>query len=249
MKPLIGVTTYFVEAYEFGKDRIRGRKDQDMMMSAMDYSQSIQEAGGIPVAIAPLDSKEYLDDIIDKLDGLVLTGGGDVDPIHYGEAHKKNLGRIEVRRDALEMHLLERALEKGIPVLGICRGLQLINVYFGGTLIQDIPTEYKTELNHSALCASKSSFVHKVKLKGKSVIADCFGEGSVYVNSLHHQMINQLGKGLVAVAHSEDGIIEAIELKNNPKVFAVQWHPEMMAMKHSQQMSIFDKFIDMSIKL
>lgn len=248
MRPLIGFTTYYVEAYEFENGRVRGRKDQDMMMSTMDYSEAVAKAGGVPVAISPLSSDAYLDEIIERIDGLLLTGGGDVDPKHYGMSHKKKLGRIEVKRDILEMRLLDKALEKGIPVLGICRGLQLINVYFDGTLIQDIPSEFDSAVDHQALQGTKSTPSHSVKLESDSVLSDCFESREIDVNSLHHQMIDRLGDQLVATAYSEDGVIEAIEQKDNPNLFAVQWHPEMMALEYPEQLAIFEKFVGMAKK-
>lgn len=246
MKPIIGLSTYFVEAFEFGKERIRGMRDQDMFMASIDYSNTIYAAGGIPVSIAPIDEEEYLEAVVDQIDGLLLTGGGDVNPKLYNQPFKKGLGALESRRDTVEMKLLELAMKRDIPIFGICRGFQLMNVYFGGTLIQDIGTYYETYIEHVGTAGPKSSFVHQVEFPEDSHFKSCFESDMIQVNSIHHQMIDQLGEQLISCGLSEDGIVEAFAHRERPHVFAVQWHPEMMADEHEEQLRIFELFIHFS---
>ena len=244
MKPVIGISTYFVEAHENSGNRVRGRDDQDMLMSTMDYSKSILEGGGVPLAIAPIFDKTYLDNVMETLDGLLLSGGGDINPRLYGEAHQKKLGPLEPRRDDIEMYLIEKAIEKQVPILGICRGYQLLNVYFGGTLIQNLESEYDTKVEHVAVCGRKSSITHTVTFDEGSIYQKIFGENMLEVNSLHHQAVKVLGSGLIESGKSEDGLIEAIEHVCYSKLIGVQWHPEMMIDDHPIQLKLFKYFID-----
>lgn len=244
MKPVIGISTYFVEAYENRGSRVRGREDQDMLMSTMDYSESVLKGGGIPLAIAPIFDMAYLDSVLDKVDGLLLSGGGDINPRLYGEAHHKKLGMLEPRRDDIEIYLIEKAIEKNMPILGICRGYQLLNVYFGGSLIQNLESDYDTRIEHVAVCGRKSSVTHTVTFEKGSLYQNIYGKHQLEVNSLHHQAIKSLGEGLIESGKSEDGLIEAIEHESYKNLVAVQWHPEMMIGDHPIQLKLFKYFID-----
>lgn len=244
MKPLIGITTYFVDKNEMNGKRVRGINDQDMVMSTMDYSRSVQSAGGIPVAIPAIIDKKYINDVLDKLDGLVLSGGGDVHPMNYGHDVKDGLGKVEDRRDDFELLLLDGAIKKKISIMGICRGFHLINVYFGGTLIQDIPSYYNTEINHVGPLENSSSQVHSIRLNDGEILNELYGKHELRVNSYHHQMIDSLGVGLKVTAESEDGIIEGISHNEIPNIFAVQWHPEMMTEEHIEHNAVFHYLIN-----
>ncbi|MBN2260489.1 MAG: gamma-glutamyl-gamma-aminobutyrate hydrolase family protein [Clostridiales bacterium] len=244
MRPLIGVTSYFVDSSEMGIERTRGLKGQDMLMSTMDYSRSIEKVGAIPVNIPVILSDEYIDGIISKIDGLVLTGGGDIHPKFYNQSVKVGFGSNEKYRDEFEMKLLDKAIEKDIPVMGICRGFQLLNIYFGGTLIQDISKYHNTYIEHTGLKLPKYEKIHKVHLVMDSIMKDIFREEMIGVNSFHHQIIDKVGDELDVIATSEDGIAEAIVHKEMKHVFAVQWHPEMMAEVHAEQYGLFWYFIE-----
>lgn len=247
MKPLIGITTYYVRADELGKNRRRGLPDQDMSMSTMDYSRAIEKAGGIPVTIPLIDDEDYISNIVDKCDGFLFAGGPDVSPIRYGQSYEKGLGTINPARDKFEMTLLEKALLKDKPIFGICRGFQLINTFFEGTLYQDINNANITKIEHVGLMGPKHGIAHKVSLNKESKFREVFDKDQIMVNSFHHQCIEKLGRGLIEGAHADNNIIEAIEHKDYSFVMGVQWHPEMMFEEHSEQTKLFKYFIN-SIK-
>jgi putative glutamine amidotransferase len=179
-----------------------------------DYARGVYEAGGLPVHL-PLDADPA--DWVHHIDGLVLTGGADIDPARYGQ--ENTASEFEVERDAVEFVLYETSLTDGIPVLGICRGFQLINVHAGGTLHQHVE-------GHARYDVSPSTTVHSLVVEHTTVTHDLFGDGH-RVNSLHHQALDVLGEGLRVTARAEDGTPEAIE-HTDAEVLAVQWHPEMM---------------------
>lgn len=181
----------------------------------------------------------------EDFDGILFTGGEDVDPSLYGEEKKYASVHVNRERDQFEMKLLNRALDRRLPILGICRGVQMINVGFGGTLYQDLAQDATPEFQHQQLDAGKArgDTVHGVMVtEPQSHLAGAF-DGSCRVNSLHHQAIKRLGRGLKVTAHSEDGFVEAVEAANDyPFLLAVQWHPEEIA-DHPEQRRIFEEFI------
>ena len=179
-----------------------------------DYARSVYAAGGMPVHL-PIDADPA--DWVHHIDALVLTGGADIDPSRYGQTNTAST--IEPERDAVEFTLYETALADGIPVLGICRGFQLINVHAGGTLHQDVPEHARYDL-------PPATAVHVLTVTPGSVVHDLFGDGH-RVNSLHHQTVAEIGAGLCVTARADDGTPEAIEVPG-ARVLAVQWHPEMM---------------------
>lgn len=179
-----------------------------------DYARSVYAAGGMPVHL-PLDADAA--DWAHHLDGLVLTGGADVEPERYG--HDNHASDTEPRRDEVEFALFETALGDGLPVLGICRGLQLINVHQGGTLEQHVPA-------HSRYDIAPHEESHVLSITPGSTLHGLYGD-TLEVNSLHHQTIGEVGQGLSVTAVAEDGVVEGIEMTGVP-VVAVQWHPEMM---------------------
>lgn len=244
MRPLIGITTYFVKAFEMGTNRQRGLRDQDMLMSTMDYSRAIELAGGIPVTIPVINSENYIDEMVEKIDGFLFAGGPDVNPMNYNEHFKKGLGGIVPERDDFELKLLDKVLKKNKPVFGICRGFQIINTYFGGSLYQDIKNEVDTDIEHAATMGRKYSLCHKVNLIKDSILYEVFDKEQLCVNSFHHQAIKKIGQGLKMTAMSEDGIIEGFEHNDYPFVIGVQWHPEMMFEVHSEQLELFKAFVD-----
>lgn len=248
MKPLIGITSYFVKDRELSAMRYRGFKGQDMLMLTMDYGKCVHLAQGIPIIIPVIDDENYLENLLSKLDAIIFTGGPDINPIKYGQSLKRGIGLVVSERDDFELKLLDKSLKKSIPVLGICRGFQLINVYFGGTLHQDIYVSNIVQVEHAALNVPKYNYCHRVSISNGSILSDIFRKKELMVNSYHHQAIDKIGKGLIETAFSEDGIIEGFEHKDFPRLFGVQWHPEMMAEVYDEQLEIFKYFVNSSME-
>lgn len=178
-----------------------------------------------------------------SFDGVLFAGGEDVDPGYYGESKKHASVQVDRRRDEFELDLLERALERRLPIFGICRGTQMINVKFGGTLYQDLESDAAPQFKHKQ-DGRRSDTTHQVTLTDPdSRLAGVF-RGSCRVNSLHHQAIKRLGRGLKVTAHSEDGLVEALETAGDyPFLMAVQWHPEELVDQHQEQRALFEQFV------
>jgi putative glutamine amidotransferase len=195
-----------------------------------DYQEAIRRAGGEPwVLDQAVDRPE---DVIRSANGLLLAGGGDVGPEIYGAAPHPTYHAAEPGRDAYEIELIRRALEADVPVFAICRGIQVLNVARGGTLVQDIPTEVPGALEHKLTVPPHEPFTlaHEVWVEDGSLLARLMGEAdgaeSRQVNSRHHQAVNTVGEGLVASATAPDGVIEAVEDRTRRFCVGVQWHPE-----------------------
>jgi putative glutamine amidotransferase len=216
MKPLIGVTTSELRPSSAGTLRRHGEPPHAEMALGMTYLRAIEEAGGMPVVLPPLgDAVAYLD----RLDGICLSGGPDLDPDAYGASERHaELGPTEPGLDAFELALARAADVSGLPILGICRGAQALNVARGGTLHQHLPGHRQIE--------PATATTHTVQIEQGTRLAEVAGAGRLRVNSFHHQAVDVLGRGLVPVAHAADGIVEAIEAPGPRLVLGVQWHAE-----------------------
>lgn len=211
------------------------------------YIDVVQEVGATPVML-PVGTTEDAKNLVALIDALILTGGHDVDPELYGEEPHRNLTLTFPKRDAFDLALYAAAIEKGIPVLGVCRGLQVINVYHGGSLYQDLPTQYNAELLLHVQQAPFETAVHHISIESDSRLFDALG-AHARVNTLHHQAIKQLGSELRAVAHSKDGLIEAIEsVDSSIDMIALQWHPEIMATTDAANKSLFEDLVVRALK-
>jgi putative glutamine amidotransferase len=176
-------------------------------------------------------------------DGILLAGGEDVDPELYGERKKYDNIKTNRGRDDFEIALLDRGLRAGLPILGICRGIQAINTRFGGTVYQDLKADTALERDHKQQ-GSRSATTHSITVTDPDSLVHGIIAGSCPVNSLHHQALRRLGRGLKVTARSEDGLVEAVELAEAyPFFLAVQWHPEEMFSEHPEQLKIFQKFV------
>ncbi len=192
------------------------------------YVRSVLAAGGVPLVLSPILGPAYAARALDGVDGLVLTGGEDMDPAWYGMEPHPKANPPSRERDLFELALLATARQREIPMLGICRGIQVLNVALGGTLWQDLPSELVGAVDHSPE-AARSDRTHVVRLQAGSLIASALGGTEVRVNSFHHQAIRDLAPKLVATGWTEDGLIEAVEgAPGEPWLLAVQWHPEEM---------------------
>lgn len=213
--PLIGVSTSIT---------VGGRPERAYVNSA--YLHAVQQAGGAPVLLAPPLSAASLQRLDAELSGLLLTGGGDVDPALYDEVPHHTLYDVAPSRDTLETSALHLALQRGLPVLAVCRGVQVLNVALGGSLYQDVGTDPGTQISHGQ-AEPRDQPTHKVKVTPGSRLAETLGTDELEVNSMHHQAINRLGRGLTAVAWAPDQIIEGAEMDDAARfVLGVQWHPE-----------------------
>jgi putative glutamine amidotransferase len=212
--PLIGLTTSVTV----------GTSPERAYVNAS-YVNAIQQAGGIPVLLTPHLSLDARIRLWEHLSALVLSGGGDVDPARFGEARHPSLIDVSGARDDLEIDLTRRAIEHGVPLLAICRGIQVLNAALGGTLYQDIPSDPGSPIAHSQT-EPRAQSTHAVKVQEGTRLAAILGRLEVDVNSFHHQAIKRPGHGLRVVAAAPDGIVEGVELAGHPFVVGVQWHPE-----------------------
>jgi putative glutamine amidotransferase len=232
MKPIIGITT-----------------DVDRMGNLelpKAYSEAIIRTGGIPL-ILPTGIEDDVEQILSMLDGIVFSGGGDINPLLFNEEPHASLGEVTPSRDIVELKIASRALELDKPILGICRGAQILSIVAGGTIYQDIHNQYgKTVLQHSQI-APKEHCSHTVHVEQNSLLHSIVGSDTIQVNSYHHQSINQMPTGFRRSGVASDGIIEAIEGVGKKFVLGVQWHPEQLAMVgDSNSLKIFQRLIEMS---
>jgi putative glutamine amidotransferase len=192
------------------------------------YLRSVSAAGGVPLMLSPLIGASLAARALDGVDGLVLTGGEDIDPAWYNSDRSPLLNPPSRERDLFELALFAAARQRELPILGICRGIQLINVALGGTLYQDLPSERPGPVDHNP-AGTRTDRSHAIRLKPESLAAEALGATSLRVNSFHHQAVRELAPGLVATGWSEDDLIEAVEgTEGQPWILAVQWHPEEM---------------------
>jgi putative glutamine amidotransferase len=193
-------------------------------LTGLNYSQAVTLAGGLPLMVASLEP-ELAREYCAGADGIVFTGGADIDPALFGRQPEPGLGRVEPQRDGFELALYRAARERGLPILGICRGIQLINVAEGGTLHQHVPA-LPNAIQHSQHDISGPPS-HVVALDAGSRLAEALGRREIKVNSYHHQAIDELGGRLVAVGRTADGLVEVVEGGGEEFLLGVQWHPEM----------------------
>lgn len=220
-------------------------KDRSYNQSPSAYAEAITLAGGLPLLIPNEFPLDHIPDLLEKIDGLLLAGGGDIDIHAYnGEPHPSISGVVK-DRDRLEFALLKLALSMNKPVFGVCRGVQMINVALGGTLYTHIPAQYKTAIEHSTPVEKGRDFLaHEVVLKQESIAGKAIEESRIAVNSFHHQAIKDLAQGLVVTANATDGLIEAVELQGYRKfVMGVQWHPECL-LSSQAQLALFSAFLN-----
>jgi putative glutamine amidotransferase len=208
------------------------------------YIKSVENAGGLPVLIPHDLNEETLRAIYERVDGILLTGGGDVDPKEYGAAADIPLRSVNHARDLTELNVTRWAVEDDKPVLGICRGIQVMNVALGGTLYRDLATEKPSTVDHDlGGKAPRNHAGHAVQIDAESKLATLLGTTAPPVNSMHHQAIRDLAPVLTPVATAPDGIVEGVEVKNARFIVGVQWHPEELAEYSEPMRKLFSGFV------
>lgn len=215
IKPLIGITTKLDKT---------GNLPRVVLLE--NYTRSILRAGGIPVLLPVGLQPESAASLCARLDGILLSGGGDIDPRHYNGIRHDLTDGIDPERDAFELALVREATATGSPLFGICRGLQVINVAMGGSLCQHIPDQYGDRIHHQSKVFSQ--YIHSVAIRSGTRFAGFVDRQELKVNSLHHQGIDRLAGGFEVTAVAGDGLIEGIESRNGAFMAGVQWHPEAL---------------------
>lgn len=206
------------------------------------YTSMVREAGGIPMILTPGSADEAAD-IVAHLDGLLLTGGGDIDPAAYGGSAHEALYGIEPLRDEYELALARAARSQGLPTLAICRGMQVVNVAFGGTLVEDIESFDRAALQHRVPGEGTTRPQHDVKLDPSSAVAAALGTDTVEVNTIHHQALRDVADSFRVVGQAPDGIIEAIESIDDWPMWGVQWHPEYLGPADPASLELFRSLV------
>lgn len=219
--PLIGISGALVQTNAWSPPVVGHRQG---------YVEAVLQAGGLPVLLPPLTDPRALRALYERLDGVLLAGGDDIDPSRYGETPHPKLGPVSPERDTAELQLARWAFADGKPLLGICRGMQVINVARGGTLWQDLPSDHPEGLDHYASATRRrwEAIVHPVKLAEDARLTRLLGATTIGFNSLHHQAVKRLGAGLRVVGRAPDGVVEAIEGDGEAFVAGVQGHPETL---------------------
>jgi putative glutamine amidotransferase len=231
---------------------LKGEEFGDSSISLSEaYQQAVISAGGLPLALPCVATRDTLAECVRRADGVLLTGGNDVNPRLYtnrlSRALVKTLGLATGERDLRELMLVDEIFRQRKPVFGICRGQQILNVALGGTLVVDIPRQIPGALNHSRF-DRKGDFVHRARLTAGSLLAKITGKQRLGVNSTHHQAVGRVAGALRVTAVTDDSIVEAMELKSEnegllPYFMTVQFHPERLAARHPEHQALFDSFI------
>jgi putative glutamine amidotransferase len=234
MQPLIGIPCYAAK---------RANSLRPLYGNNQTYVRAVERAGGIPLLIPPLVDEEGLGAVCAHLDGLLLSGGADIAPARYGEEPTPQCEAPEPERDALELALARWALDHGLPTLGICRGMQLLNVASGGTLYQDIATQQPEAQRHPHTDHPRDYRAHTIHVRPDSQLAAILGTTEHAVNSLHHQAVRELGRGVRIVAQAPDGIAEGMEFPEHPFAVAVQYHPEELEQADELSRRLFAAFV------
>lgn len=242
-RPVIGVATQTFEA-------VPGELPPCWIMGQR-YVNALRSSGAVPWIIPLIpDDLDTLREIYNRLDGIFLTGGVDVDPGRYGESKADYCGRIDPPRDAVEIQLIRWAMEDKKPILAVCRGIQVVNVALGGSLFQDVAKQIPEAMKHDHFPTkddpARDRLVHMIEASHGSRTRACLGDEPVMVNSMHHQAIKQLASGLVVTATAPDGVIEAVEGANGQYLVAVQWHPEELVDRDAGQRRLFTSFVEAS---
>jgi len=211
------------------------------------YTDSVLAAGGVPVMLIPT-SPDFADAQLDRIDGLLMTGGGDIAPERYGQNRHESVTDVDHERDEFELALVKKVKERGMPTFAICRGLQMVNIAFGGSLVQDLPSHGSH--GHDIIGDGAYDPHSIARIEPDSRIAGIIGEGDHGVNSIHHQAIEELGTGLRVVGSAADGTVEAIEATDPTwDLIAMQWHPEFLGMRdHSESHDLFVAFVEAAAK-
>ena len=236
--PLIGVTCMTIEM----------ESHSPRLGMSRSYVNALLRAGAAPVLIPHMADKAALHSAYERLDGLLLPGGGDVDPVHYGESRHVKCNEPSPERDDTELALVRWAMEGGVPLLAICRGIQVLNVALGGSLFQDIRAQVPGAERHAwHPNYPRDRLSHTVSLSPEARLTHIVGESTLPVNSLHHQSVKDIAPGLVTTGHSPDGIIEAVEAPEHPFAIGVQWHPEELAGSDRRAQRLFEAFVEASM--
>lgn len=231
-KPLIALTPYF-----------NTERNEPYMRPT--FLKAVQAAGGIPV-ILPLDlTEEDLSQLADTFDGLLLTGGPDVHPFFFGEETQPNCGNVCLRRDQLELSLIKQMMDAQKPILGVCRGVQVLNIALGGDIYQDIPSQISSDFPISHAQPFYYDIPsHTVKILQGTRLAQLAQCDTLKVNSVHHQAVRRLAPGLTASGYAPDGLIECIEKPDYPYLIGVQWHPEYLWENDAAAFQLFSSFVE-----
>lgn len=231
-KPVIGITT----AYDFEKYSSWMRDD---------YYDAVIRCGGVPVLIPATDEKSVWVEYLEVCDGLILSGGPDVDATYFGKNNMPYANEISPIRDSMEIFIAKQAIDMDKPLLGICRGIQVINIAAGGSIFQDIYEENitgKQLIKHSQQ-APRWFKIHNINIKHGTCLNSIFGEDALKVNSFHHQAVSEVAPGFTVNACADDGIIEAISHPDRKFILGVQWHPENLWRKDNSHLKLFERLI------
>jgi putative glutamine amidotransferase len=241
MLPIIGITGRPQEVLAAGTN-VRA------YLTTHTYSDSIKRGGGIPIVLVPVDAT-LMDHVLDRIDGLLITGGGDLNPERYGAERHEAVRGVDDERDEFELEVVRRAMDRRLPTMAICRGLQVVNVALGGTLVQDLPS-HRGAHGHDITGEGAYEPHSETLIEEDCRIASIIGPGLHRINSIHHQAVEKLGTGLRVVGAAPDGTVEAIEHEDDSwPLIAVQWHPEFLGVNdHGPSHELFAAFVESSAK-
>jgi len=239
-KPLIGLTSTVMSVNTIETQY----ENVDTIVVYNKFAETVRDAGGVPVVI-PLGKPEEAEFYANLCDGFIFTGGEDISAITYGQEPHPKLKKVNKHRDDFEIELVKKAREKEKAILAMCRGYHLLNVSYGGSIIQDVESEFSASINHFQQSATRTEPTHTVTIEEDSMLYEIIGEKEAAVNSFHHQAIGKVGKGLRVAARAADGVIEALELEDKEKNFLLgtQWHPEELRHENKNMMAIITTFI------
>lgn len=235
MRPLIGIPCHA---------GLRAKTDRPIYYNNRTYIHAVEHAGGVPILIPVFDDLSGLQALLPRLDGLMLSGGLDVDPRYYQEEPHPTVAETNPKLDELELALAQWALQEDVPTLGICRGMQLLNVAFGGNLFQDLDSQYPGSIKHPNWELPRNTLVHRVRIERGSRIEKILGTREIEVNSLHHQATKEPGTGIKITGYADDGVAELMEIPDHRFMVAAQCHPEELYDDSPIWPRLFRAFID-----